>query len=49
MLNILTLKFNSINLKITAQNGSLTEQEVENRVKETLLQLGIDAEIEEIK
>ena len=43
MMNYLQLNFNTLQLELTATDGEMSEQNYEDKIKETLNQLGIDA------
>ena len=42
LLHYIQLKFDDVEIKIVAQNGSIDKDEYENKIKETFKQLGID-------
>lgn len=43
-MNLLQSKFNTLEIELTAKDGSISEQAYENAIKETFRQLGIDVE-----
>src|SRR5260370_41458100 len=44
MMNFLQSKFQSLDVELTAREGSLSEEEYASKIKETLRQLGITVE-----
>lgn len=46
MMNYLESKFQSLHMTIIAKDGSLTEEDYANKIREALRQLGVDLEDE---
>ena len=44
IMNLLQSKFNTLEIELTAKDGSISEQAYENSIKETFRQLDIDVE-----
>ena len=44
LMNLLQTKFNTLEIELTAKDGSISEQAYENTIKETFRQLDIDVE-----
>ena len=42
ILNLLQMNFQKVNIKILAEDGKMTEDDYENKIKEALMQLGIN-------
>ena len=43
MMNLLQSNFNTLQIELTATDGEMSEQEYEDKIKEGLDQLGVDA------
>ena len=44
VMNLLQSKFESLDIEITASDGGITEQDYEDKIKETFRQLGIEVD-----
>ncbi len=44
MMNLLQAEFNTLQIKLTATDGEMSEQDYEEKIKETLNQIGIEAD-----
>ncbi len=47
ILNYLQSKFNKLEIKLTATEGKISNREIEEKIKEAFLQMGIEIEFEE--
>jgi len=46
VMNLLQSKFESLEIELTASDGEITEQDYEEKIKETFRQLGIETDKE---
>jgi len=44
VMNLLQSKFESLEIELTASGGEITEQDYEDKIKETFRQLGIETD-----
>ncbi len=45
-MNLLQSKFNVMEVSISAQDGSISEQDIEDKIGETFRQIGVDFKLE---